>query len=151
MIARRIGSFEVIGTLVRGGGVALVQPRRVSFDDTLAQMRSIGLGALPTACLITFTAGYVLALVLELQLSQVGRVELVPAMLWIISTEQIVPLGVAFIFTGRSVSAVSAELGSMQVSEEIKALFTMGIDFISYLLLRGYLAVQIMISVVTIV
>jgi len=151
MIARRIGYFAVIGTLIRGGGLALIRPRRVSLDDTLTQMRSIGLGALPTACLITFTAGYVLALVLELQLSQLGRVELVPALLWIISTEQIVPLGVAFIFTGRSVSAVSAELGSMQVSEEIKALFTMGIDIVSYLLLPRYLAFQIMLPVVTIV
>jgi phospholipid/cholesterol/gamma-HCH transport system permease protein len=107
------------------------------------------MGSLPTAALITFTAGLVLALVLQVQLEQVGRAELVPSMIWIIATEQVVPLSVAFIFTGRSVSAVSAELGSMQVSEEIKALFTMGIDVFPYLLLPRFLAFQIMMPVIT--
>ena len=55
------------------------------------------------------------------------------------------------IFTGRSVSAVAAELGSMQVSEEVKALFTMGIDVVPYLLLPRFLGFQIMLPVVTLV
>jgi phospholipid/cholesterol/gamma-HCH transport system permease protein len=45
----------------------------------------------------------------------------------------------------------SAELGSMQVSEEIKALFTMGINIVPYLLVPRFLGFQIMLPVVTLV
>jgi phospholipid/cholesterol/gamma-HCH transport system permease protein len=62
-----------------------------------------------------------------------------------------VPVGVALVFTGRSVSAVTAELGSMQVSEEIKALFTMGIDVVPFLLLPRLVAFQLMLPAVTII
>jgi phospholipid/cholesterol/gamma-HCH transport system permease protein len=89
--------------------------------------------------------------VLELQLSQIGKVEIVPSLLWVILTEQVVPVGVALIFAGRSVSAVTAELGSMQVSEEVKALFTMGIDVVPYLLVPRFLGFQIMLPIVTLV
>ena len=111
----------------------------------------LGVGAIPAASLIALTAGFVLALVLELQLSQIGKVEIVPSLLWIILTEQVVPVGVALIFAGRSVSAVTAELGSMQVSEEVKALFTMGIDVVPYLLVPRFIGFQIMLPIVTLV
>ena len=48
-------------------------------------------------------------------------------------------MGVALIFAGRSVSAVTAEFGSMQVSEEVKALFTMGMSVVPYLLVPRFL------------
>ena len=127
----------------------LLRPSTLSLDDTVTQMRLIGAGAVPTACLIALMAGFILALVLEVQLGQVGKVEMVPSLLWVILTEQVVPVGVALIFTGRSVSAVAAELGSMQVSEEVKALFTMGIDIAPYLLLPRFLGFQLMLPIVT--
>jgi phospholipid/cholesterol/gamma-HCH transport system permease protein len=128
MITNKISYSRLVGELLRSTIVTLIRPSSVTFDNILSQFRAIGIGALPTAALIAVTAGFVLALVLEIQLSQIGKVEIVPSLLWVILTEQVVPVGVALIFAGRSVSAVTAELGSMQVSEEIKALFTMGID-----------------------
>jgi phospholipid/cholesterol/gamma-HCH transport system permease protein len=151
MIASKISYFRLVADLLQSTFFALLRPATISLDDVLLQIRSIGVGAMPTASLIALTAGFVLALVLELQLSQVGKAELVPSLLWIILTEQVVPLGVAFIFTGRSVSAVTAELGAMQVSEELKALFTMGIDVVSYLLVPRFLGFQIMLPIATLV
>ena len=151
MIVGKISYLRLVTDLLQSTFLALLRPTTLSLDEVLLQIRSIGLGALPTASLITLTAGFVLALVLEIQLSQVGKADLVPSMLWIILTEQVVPLGVAFIFTGRSVSAVTAELGSMQVSDEIKAIFTMGIDVVPYLLVPRFLGFQIMLPIVTLV
>jgi phospholipid/cholesterol/gamma-HCH transport system permease protein len=151
MISSRISYSGLIADLLRSTFGSLVRRSTISFGDVITQIRSIGVGAIPTTTLIAITAGYVLALVLELQLSQIGKEALVPTMLWVILTEQVVPVGTALVFTGRSVSAVTAELGAMQVSEEIKALFTMGIDVVPYLLLPRFLGFQIMLPIVTLI
>jgi phospholipid/cholesterol/gamma-HCH transport system permease protein len=151
MIADRISYSRLVVELLRSTLMTVVRPSSTAIDSAISQMRSIGLGALPSASLIAVAAGFILALVLEIQLSQIGKVEIVPSLLWVILTEQVVPVGVALIFAGRSVSAVTAELGSMQVSEEIKALFTMGIDVVPYLLVPRFLGFQIMLPVVTLV
>ena len=151
MIARRHNYFRLVANLAESSISAVFRRSRVPLDEVMAQIRVIGVGALPTTILISLTAGYVLALVLVLQLSQVGKADMVPSMLWMILTEQVVPVGVALVFTGRSVSAVTAELGSMQVSEEIKALFTMGIDVVPFLLLPRLVAFQLMLPAVTII
>jgi phospholipid/cholesterol/gamma-HCH transport system permease protein len=151
MISTKISYLRLVVELLASTVRTLLRPSSVLFDNVIVQIRSIGVGAIPAASLIALTAGFVLALVLELQLSQIGKVEIVPSLLWIILTEQVVPVGVALIFAGRSVSAVTAELGSMQVSEEIKALFTMGIDITSYLLVPRFLGFQIMLPIVTLV
>ncbi|HYY28237.1 MAG TPA: ABC transporter permease [Chthoniobacterales bacterium] len=151
MISTKIGYTRLVWQLVVRTAVALVRPSAATFENVTVQIYGIGVGAIPAASLIALTAGFVLALVLEIQLSQIGKVEIVPSLLWIILTEQVVPMGVALIFAGRSVSAVTAELGAMQVSEEIKALFTMGIDVVSYLLVPRFLGFQIMVPVVTVI
>jgi phospholipid/cholesterol/gamma-HCH transport system permease protein len=151
MITTRIGYFGLVRQLLQATVRTLIRPSAVTFENVIVQIRSIGVGAIPAASLIALTAGFVLGLVLELQLSQLGKVEIVPSLLWVILTEQVVPVGVALIFAGRSVSAVTAELGSMQVSEEVKALFTMGIDVDSYLLVPRFIGFQVMLPVVTLV
>jgi phospholipid/cholesterol/gamma-HCH transport system permease protein len=151
MTTTKIGYLRLVAELLESTVRTLFRPSSVTFDNVIVQIRSIGVGAIPAASLIALTAGFVLALVLELQLSQIGKVEMVPSLLWIILTEQVVPVGVAMIFAGRSVSAVTAELGAMQVSEEVKALFTMGIDIVPYLLVPRFLGFQIMLPIVTLV
>jgi phospholipid/cholesterol/gamma-HCH transport system permease protein len=149
MITTKISYLGVVTNLLASLARIVLRPASLPFDNIMAQIRSIGVGAVPTASLIAVTTGFVLALVLQIQLGKLGKAELVPSVLWIILTEQVVPVGVALVFTGRSVSAVTAELGSMQVSEEIKALFTMGIDVVPYLLVPRFLGFQIMLPVVT--
>ncbi len=151
MITTRIGYVSLVKQLLGATARTLFRPSAVTFENVTVQIQSIGVGAIPAASLIALTAGFVLGLVLELQLSQLGKVEIVPSLLWVILTEQVVPVGVALIFAGRSVSAVTAELGAMQVSEEVKALFTMGIDVESYLLVPRFVGFQLMLPVVTLV
>ncbi|MBV8376496.1 MAG: ABC transporter permease, partial [Verrucomicrobia bacterium] len=108
MISSKIGYFRLIAELIGATVQTLVRPSAVAFENMFVQIGLIGIGAIPAATLIALTGGFVLALVLETQLSQIGKVEIVPSLLWIILTEQVVPVGVALIFAGRSVSAVTA-------------------------------------------
>ncbi len=55
----------------------------------------------------------------------------------------------AVIVIGRSGSAVTAELGTMRVSEEIEALEVMGINPIRFLIVPRFLAMLIMLPVLT--
>ncbi len=151
MIATRLSYGGLLAELGQAVLRVLRRPVSTPWREILAQMGLVGVGAAPVAVLIATAAGFILALVLAMQLRQVGQEETVPTLLWVIMTEQVVPVGVALVFTGRSVSAITAELGSMQVSEEVKALFTMGIDVGSYLLLPRFLGFLIMLPAVTLV
>jgi phospholipid/cholesterol/gamma-HCH transport system permease protein len=57
---------------------------------------------------------------------------------------------IAVIVIGRSGSAVAAELGTMRVSEEIEALEVMAINPISYLIVPRFLAMLVMLPVLTV-
>ena len=60
------------------------------------------------------------------------------------------PLLIAVIVIGRSGSAVTAELGTMKVSEEIEALQVMAINPIRFLIVPRFLAMMVMLPVLTI-
>jgi len=96
---------------------------------------SIGVRSAPTGFLMAFCAGYVIAIVLQMQLSKLDMTDMVPEMVWNVLTEQLAPILTAVVFIGRSVSGTAAELANMKIAEEIKALETMGVDLSRYLLL----------------
>jgi ABC-type transporter Mla maintaining outer membrane lipid asymmetry permease subunit MlaE len=75
MISSKIGYFRLVVQLLESTLGTLVRPSAFTFDDVIVQIRSIGVGANPASSLIALTAGFVLALVLELKLSQIGKVE----------------------------------------------------------------------------
>jgi phospholipid/cholesterol/gamma-HCH transport system permease protein len=57
--------------------------------------------------------------------------------------KELAPVMMAILIAGRSGSAMSAEIGSMSVYEEIDALRTMNIDPVSYLVLPRMLAIAV--------
>ena len=111
---------------------------------------SIGVRAAPTAFLMAFCVGLVIALVLEKQLSKLSMEESVPKLIWIILNQQLAPMLTAVVFIGRSVSGTAAELANMKIAEEIKALETMGVDVSRYLLLPMLAAFLVMLPVMEI-
>lgn len=111
---------------------------------------AIGVKAAPTAFLMAFCVGLVIALVLEKQLAKLSMEETVPRLIWIILNQQLAPMLAAVVFIGRSVSGVSAELANMKIAEEIKALETMGVDVSRYLLLPVIAAFVVMLPVMEI-
>jgi phospholipid/cholesterol/gamma-HCH transport system permease protein len=113
----------------------------------VARSLVIGVRAAPTLFVMAFSIGFVIALVLQAQLAQLGMDDRVPRLIWIILNEQLAPVLTAVVFIGRSVSGSAAELANMKVSEEIKALETMGIDVPRYLLLPIFGAFVIMVPV----
>jgi phospholipid/cholesterol/gamma-HCH transport system permease protein len=87
-----------------------------------------GLQALPLVLMLGFLIGMILAFQSAIPMRQFGADLYVADLVAISLFRELGPLLVAVILAGRTGSAFAAELGTMQVNEEIAALRTMGID-----------------------
>jgi len=115
-----------------------------------AQMVSIGVASLPTVCLANFLLGIVLAIQGAGQFEKLGATAMVANLVAFSILREIGPLITAVIVIGRSGSAITAELGTMKVAEEIEALNVMGIDPVKFLVVPRLLAMIIMMPVLTV-
>jgi phospholipid/cholesterol/gamma-HCH transport system permease protein len=114
------------------------------------QMVKIGVASMPTVALANFLLGIVLAMEGAGQFEKLGATDLVASLVTFSILREIGPLITAVIVIGRSGSAVTAELGTMKVEEEIEALNVMGIDPVKYLIVPRLLAMIIMMPVLTV-
>ena len=115
-----------------------------------AQMVNVGVASMPTVGLANFLLGIVLAIQGAGQFEKLGATALVAALVAFSILREIGPLITAVIVIGRSGSAITAELGTMKVSEEIEALNVMGIDPVKYLVVPRLLAMLIMMPMLTV-
>ena len=109
-----------VQSLYRRGGI-----RKGSFIE---QSHTIGAQALPIVGLILFLIGAVSALQSAAQLRQFGADIFVADLLGIGLTRELGPLMTAIMVSGRSGSAIAAEISTMKFTEELDALRTMGLD-----------------------
>ena len=91
------------------------------------QLVFIGVRAAPMVALTAFSVGVTLAMQAEHSLQQLGAESFVPDLVMVTLLRELGPVLIAVIVIGRSGSAVTAELGTMKVSEEIEALEVMAI------------------------
>lgn len=124
------------------------QPLKIS--QVFSSILRIGIQALPMATLTAFSVGFTLAMQGADQLSRLGASDYVPALVSLTLLRELGPLLIAVIVIGRSGSAVTAELGTMKVSEEIEALRAMAINPVRFLVVPRFLAMLIMLPVLTI-
>jgi len=131
----------------------LVGPARgqpFKFFQVIRQMMRIGAKALPMAALTSFSIGLTLAMQGAHELRRMGAEMYVPDLVSVSLLRELGPLLIAVIVIGRSGSAVTAELGTMKVSEEIEALQVMAINPIRFLVVPRFLAMVIMLPVLTV-
>ncbi len=131
----------------------LVGPARgqpFKFFQVIRQMMRIGAKALPMAALTSFSIGLTLAMQGAHELRRMGAEMYVADLVSVSLLRELGPLLIAVIVIGRSGSAVTAELGTMKVSEEIEALQVMAINPIRFLVVPRFLAMVIMLPVLTV-
>lgn len=121
--------------------------RRKSFAEQLVFM---GNESLFIVFLVATSVGAVLALQAAYQLKQFGAVMYTGALVSVSMSRELGPIVTAIIIAGRVGASITAEIGTMQVSEEIDALTTMGIPPIPFLVVPKMLAMCIMLPCLTI-
>ena len=137
------------GSVFLALGYILFHPRTLRKDDTLLYMQRTGVDALPIVGLISFLLGLIIAFMSSVQLQQFGANVYVASLVSLAMTRELGPIMTAIIVAGRSGSSFAAELGTMKVSEEVDALFTMGFDPTRFLVVPKLLASVIVVPFLT--
>lgn len=125
------------------------RPRGLRLDDTLSFMHKTGVAALPIVGLISFLLGLIMAFMSSVQLQQFGANIYVASLVGLAMTRELGPIMTSIIVAGRSGSAFAAEIGTMKVSEEVDALFTMGFDPVVFLVAPRMIASVIVVPLLT--
>ena len=119
------------------------QPSRLRLTATLVQMEQVGLDAMPIVGLLSFLIGIVMAYQGADQLRRFGAEIYTVNLLGISILRELGVLLSAIIIAGRSGSAFTAQIGTMQVNEEIDAMRTLGLDPIEVLVLPRLLGLAL--------
>src|SRR5438445_743571 len=119
--------------------------------ETFAQMDSIGVGSMTIIILTGFFTGGVLTLQTYQTLASYGATDQLGYLVAISLVRELGPVLTALMVTGRVVSAISAELGSMVVSQQIDAMRALGTDPIRKLVAPRLFALIITLPLLTVI
>ena len=109
----------------------LQQPVRLA--PVFAAAMSVGVTAVPIIALASFAVGTMLAIQGIYSLRAFGAESRVVLAIAIAVTREFAPLITGIFVAGRSASAIAAQIGTMQVAQEIDALSVIGINPVRYL------------------
>ncbi len=130
-------------------GRAVAEPATY-LPETLKQMRAIGVDSLPLTAVVAAFIGAVIALQSRYQLFSGVQLSVVG----IIARQMIIlelgPLLTGLVLAGRVGAQMTAEIGTMRVTEQIDALETLAYDPIAYLVVPRIIAALIMLPVLTV-
>ena len=111
----------------------------------------IGYTTLPIVGILSFFIGSVLALQAGYSMQNFGVMQFIGSLVGLSLARELGPVMVAILVTGRVGSAITAELASMKVYQEVDALVTMNIPPARILVLPRLAAVMVMMPVLTII
>lgn len=114
------------------------------------QMEFVGFQSISVVLITAAFAGMVLALQTYYGFRMFGGESLVGATVALSLTRELGPVFTALMVTGRAGSAMAAELGTMRVTEQVDALYTMSVNPVQYLVVPRIMAAVLMVPVLTI-
>jgi phospholipid/cholesterol/gamma-HCH transport system permease protein len=115
-----------------------------------AQMRAIGVGSLPLTVIVAAFIGGVIALQVRYQLFQGIQLSVVGWSVRQMIVLELGPLITGLVLTGRVGARMTAELGTMRVTEQIDALETLAYDPVAYLVVPRLIAATLMLPLLVI-
>ena len=149
-IAAVKGTLDFIGEVSLSLGRMMMARARFQSRDLWVLVQECGAQALPIVSLISILVGLILAFVGAIQLQQFGAQIFVANLVAIAMTREMGAMMTAVIMAGRTGAAFAAQLGTMQVNEEIDALKTLGLSPIDFLVLPRTIALILMLPLLAI-
>jgi phospholipid/cholesterol/gamma-HCH transport system permease protein len=131
------------GALISTLGRLIVHPGKLRWNALIFHIEQTGLNALPIVGMISFLVGVVLAFQGADQLARFGAQVFTINMVGVSVLREMGILLTAIVVAGRSGSAFTAQIGTMQVNEEVDALRTIGLDPMEVLVVPRVLALMI--------
>ena len=141
--------LKFIGDLILGGLDLARGKMRFRWRDFLMTLQQVGPDALPIVTLISFLVGLIVAFLGAVVLVEFGASYYVSYLVGYGMLREMGALMVGIIMAGRTGAAFAAEIGSMKVNEEIRALETLGINPIVFIVFPRMFALVLMMPLLT--
>jgi phospholipid/cholesterol/gamma-HCH transport system permease protein len=143
------GITVFLGEVVSMIGRIIVGKSRLRPAAVVTQIERMALRGVPIIVLISFLVGAIISQQTIFQLEQFGASIYVVDLLGILMLREVGLLLASIMVAGRSGSAITAELGSMKMREEIDAMRVMGLDPMEVLILPRILALVVGLPLLT--
>ena len=131
----------------------VVQPLRgkgIRLKSTVEHLVEFGVRSMPIVGMICFLIGVIMAMQSAYTLEKWGATKLIANLVGVSALRELAPLMAAIIITGRCGAAITAEIGTMKVAEEIDALMVMGLHPTKFLVVPKFLAMVVALPCVTV-
>ncbi|MDA8129209.1 MAG: ABC transporter permease [Betaproteobacteria bacterium] len=138
--AHIVGLLDFVGRLFVEVGRLLGHPREWRWREFGAQMGAVFAGAIPIVIGMLFLLGVVFAYLLGDQAQQYGANIFVVDGIMLAVLREVSPVIVAVLVAGRTGAAITAQLGTMKVTEEIDAITTLGLSPLAVLVIPRMIA-----------
>ncbi|MBL8589507.1 MAG: ABC transporter permease [Methylobacteriaceae bacterium] len=138
-----------LGEVVKAVGATAVDPSRLRPASLVFHLESFAFRSVPIIALISLLVGAIVAQQGIFQLQKFGAVHFAVDMAGLLVLRELGVLLASIMMAGRSGSAITAEIGSMKMREEIDAMRVMGFDPIEMLIAPRILALMIALPMLT--
>ncbi|MGI8923594.1 MAG: MlaE family ABC transporter permease [Fimbriimonadales bacterium] len=128
-------------------GFSRIFSRPFEFKEMIGQMVFVGLGSVPIVALTTFASGAVMSLYISPLLSNMGVTTMIGGTVGLTVTRELAPVVAGIMVAARCGSAMTAQIGSMAVTEQLDALKALGVNQYNYLLVPRLLATVLMLPI----
>ncbi len=141
-----IGFFHQVGArgyFLRDIGRAFGDPATF-VPETIRQMRRIGVDSIPLTMIVAAFIGGVIAIQVRYQLFPGVQLSIIGLSVRLMQVLELGPLLTGLVLTGRVGARMTAEIGTMRVTEQIDALETLSYDPLAFLIVPRLLACLVM-------
>jgi len=145
-----IAAMYILGSAVRGAQLKFGRGSGVSPASIINQIDHMAVRAVPIILLMSYLIGAIIAQQGAFQLRYFGAEVFVVDLVGILQLREIGVLLTAIMIAGRSGSAITAEIGSMKMREEVDALKVMGLNPIGVLIFPRLVALTVALPLLTI-
>ena len=147
-----IGRVVINGLSQMGSATLLVwqtikQLKMINLWHVFQQMAHLGVDSLPIISLTLLFAGAVMTLQITDVLITYGAQSTVGGLMAVAMGRELGPILVGVVLAGRVGAAITAEIGTMKVTEQIDALRVMAVDPVGYLVVPRVVACMIMVPI----
>ena len=144
-------AMHILGSAVRGAQLKFGRGSGISPASVVNQIDHMGVRAVPIIMLMSFLIGAIIAQQGAFQLRYFGAEIFVVDLVGILQLREIGVLLTAIMIAGRSGSAITAEIGSMKMREEIDALTVIGLNPVGVLVFPRLVALTVVLPLLTII
>ena len=144
---RTLYTLLLLGLVVK----RVLWERKLNMQQTLQQIARVGPDTLGVAMLTSAFVGMVFTIQFCQEFSKVGLTRVIGGLLGLAFTRELTPVITAIVLAGRVGSAIAAELGTMQVSEQVDQLRTLGSDPVDYLVAPRVVACAVSLPILSMI